>query len=100
MIMLNDVLKTNDGRKDQSLAALKEFLSIPNVSTKPDNKSDIARCATWVADQLQFAGFEASIMPTGGHPAVVARNKHHSGRPTVLVYGHYDVQPAEPLELW
>jgi acetylornithine deacetylase/succinyl-diaminopimelate desuccinylase-like protein len=98
--MLDAVLKTIEGRKPQSLSALKEFLSIPSVSTKPDHRDDIARCATWVADQLKFAGFETSIMPTGGHPTVVAKNKHQPGRPTVLMYGHYDVQPPEPLDLW
>jgi acetylornithine deacetylase/succinyl-diaminopimelate desuccinylase-like protein len=103
--MLDQVLKTLDGRKPASLAALKEFLAIPSVSTKPQHQPDMQRCATWVADQLKFAGFDVSIMPTGdvakpGHPAVVAKNKHQAGRPTVLVYGHYDVQPAEPLDLW
>ena len=98
--MLEQVLKTIDGRTHQSLAALKEFLSIPSVSTKPEHKPDLVRCATWIADQLKFGGFEVSIMETGGHPAVVAKNRHEPGRPTVLVYGHYDVQPVEPLDLW
>ena len=98
--MLEEVLKTVDGRTDQSLAALKELLSIPSVSTKPDHAPDLLRCATWLADQLKFGGFETSIMVTGGHPAVVAKNRHEKGRPTVLVYGHYDVQPVEPLDLW
>src|SRR5437879_7991807 len=98
--MLDQVLQTIEGRKHQSLAALKEFLSIPSVSTKPGHADDMVRCATWVADKLKFAGFEASILPTDGHPAVVAKNKHQRGRPTVLFYGHYDVQPVEPLDLW
>jgi acetylornithine deacetylase/succinyl-diaminopimelate desuccinylase-like protein len=98
--MLDQVLKTIDGRRHQSVAALKELLSIPSVSTKPEHAADVVRGATWVADQLKFAGFEASVLPTAGHPVVVAKNKHQPGRPTVLVYGHYDVQPAEPLELW
>jgi acetylornithine deacetylase/succinyl-diaminopimelate desuccinylase-like protein len=100
MNMLNDVLKTIDGRMHQSLSALKEFLSIASVSTKPQHADDMTRCAIWVADQLKFAQFEASVMPTEGHPAVVAKNRHQSGRPTVLFYGHYDVQPVEPLDLW
>jgi acetylornithine deacetylase/succinyl-diaminopimelate desuccinylase-like protein len=53
-----------------------------------------------LADQFKFAALEVSVMPTGGHPAVVAKNKHRPGRPTVLLYGHYDVQPPEPLEQW
>ena len=99
-VMLEQVLKTIDGRTDQSLAALKEFLAIPSVSTKPEHGADMLRCATWLADQLKFGGFDVSVMPTGGHPAVVAKNRHEKGRPTVLVYGHYDVQPVEPLDLW
>ena len=98
--MLDKVLSTLDGRRHQSEAALKELLAIPSVSTKPEHASDVQRCAAWVADQLKFAGFEVSIMPTGGHPAVVAKNKHQPNRPTVLMYGHYDVQPVEPLDLW
>ncbi len=98
--MLDQVLKTIDGRKDQAISALQEFLRIPSVSTKLDHKPDMLRCATWLADQLKFGGFDVSIMPTAGHPVVIARNKHVAGRPTILVYGHYDVQPPEPLDLW
>ncbi|HEX8521405.1 MAG TPA: dipeptidase [Tepidisphaeraceae bacterium] len=98
--MLDQVLKTIDGREHQSLDMLKTFLSIPSVSTKPEHQPDMIKCATWIADQLRFAGLDAAIMETGGHPAVVAKNKHVPGRPTVLMYGHYDVQPPEPLDLW
>jgi acetylornithine deacetylase/succinyl-diaminopimelate desuccinylase-like protein len=101
--MLDNVLSTLDGRKQQSLASLKELLSIPSVSTKPDHQDDMRRCATWLSDQLKPAKLDVQIMPTGGgkgHPVVVARNKHQPGRPTILFYGHYDVQPPEPLELW
>lgn len=98
--MLDRVLSTVDSRKDQSVSALKEFLSIPSVSTKPEHKADMERCAHWLADQLKFAAMDVKVIPTGGHPAVVAKNKHKPGRPTVLLYGHYDVQPPEPLELW
>lgn len=98
--MLDRVLTTIESRKDQALAALMELLAIPSVSAKPEHKPDMLRCATWLSDQLKFGGFEVSIMPTGGHPAVVAKNKHQPGRPTVLLYGHYDVQPPEPLNEW
>lgn len=98
--MLNAVLQTIDSRRHASLSLLTEFLSIPSVSTKPDHKDDMIRCATWLADQLRFGAMEVSVMPTPGHPIVVAKNKHVAGRPTVLVYGHYDVQPPEPLEEW
>lgn len=100
MPQLQDVLNTVDRRRDASLAALKELLRIPSVSTKPEQAQDMVRAATWLADQLKFAGLETSVMATGGHPAVVAKNTHEPGRPTVLFYGHYDVQPPEPLDLW
>lgn len=98
--MIDRILSTLESRKDASLAALKEFLSIPSVSAKPEHAADMQRCATWLADHLKEAALEVSIMATGGHPAVVARNRHDPRRPTVLLYGHYDVQPPEPLELW
>src|SRR3954463_9632530 len=98
--MLDRVLSTLAGRRDASVAALKEFLAIPSVSTKPEHKADMVRCATWLADQLKFGGMRAEVRPTGGHPVVLAKNTHQPGRPTVLLYGHYDVQPPEPLELW
>ncbi len=98
--MLNDVLKTIDARRDQTVALLKEFLAIPSVSANPDYASECRRCAQWVADQLKFAALDVAVMETGGHPCVVAKNKHVAGRKTVLLYGHYDVQPPEPLELW
>ena len=98
--MLDDVLKTIDGRRDQAVALLKEFVAIPSVSTQPDHAADVRRCAQWVADQLRFAMLDVAVLETGGHPCVVAKNKHVAGRPTVLVYGHYDVQPPEPMEGW
>ncbi|MDB5326476.1 MAG: hypothetical protein JWM57_2045 [Phycisphaerales bacterium] len=97
---LEDVLKTIDQRQHQSVTLLKEFVAIPSVSTQPEHAQDVRRCAHWVADQLRFAMLEVSVLETGGHPCVVAKNKHIAGRPTVLVYGHYDVQPPEPLEGW
>ena len=98
--MLDRVLQTIESRKHQSIEALKEWLAIPSVSTKPEHAPDMQRAAQWLADQLKFGGLDVSIMPTGGAPAVVAKNKHEKGRPTILVYGHYDVQPPEPLDLW
>ena len=97
---LENVLATVDSRRSQSLALLKEFLAIPSVSTKPEHKADMLRCASWLVDQLKGARFSVSIEPTAGHPVVLAKNQHKPGRPTVLIYGHYDVQPPEPMELW
>lgn len=90
-----------DSKRDAHLAELKDFLRIPSVSTKTEHKPDIERAANWVADQLRAAGLETvEILPTGGHPMVYGEWLKAPGKPTVLFYGHYDVQPAEPLHLW
>ena len=98
--MVEQVLGTIDSGREASLAGLREFLGIPSVSTKPEHAGDLRRCAQWLASQLQSAGLRAELRETGGHPVVLARNDHKPGRPTVLFYGHYDVQPPEPLEKW
>jgi acetylornithine deacetylase/succinyl-diaminopimelate desuccinylase-like protein len=90
-----------DSHRDQNLAELCEFLRIPSVSTKSEHKPDIERGARWVADHLRTAGLKTvEIIPTNFHPLVYAEWLEAPGKPTVLFYGHYDVQPAEPLELW
>ncbi len=86
---------------DRYLDELREFCSIPSVSARSEHKDDVARCARWVADQLKRVGLEnVEVCPTKGHPIVYADWLHAPGKPTLLFYGHYDVQPAEPLELW
>jgi acetylornithine deacetylase/succinyl-diaminopimelate desuccinylase-like protein len=90
-----------EGRREQHLAELCEFLRIPSVSAKSEHKPDIERAARWVADHLRSAGFKTvEIVPTKLHPLVYAESLEVPGKPTVLFYGHYDVQPPEPLELW
>jgi acetylornithine deacetylase/succinyl-diaminopimelate desuccinylase-like protein len=89
------VLKTLDDRREASLDALKQFLRIPSISTQSEHKPDMARAADWLVEQFKFAAMDAKVMATKGHPVVVAKNKHVAGRPTVLFYGHYDVQPPE-----
>ena len=77
------------------------FLRIPSVSAKSEHDGDTERAAGWVRDQLVRAGLTAEVIPTPGHPVVVGEWRGAGpGAPTVLIYGHYDVQPAEPLELW
>jgi acetylornithine deacetylase/succinyl-diaminopimelate desuccinylase-like protein len=90
-----------EAHRDQHLAELCEFLRIPSVSAKSEHKADIDRAARWVADKLRTAGFKTvEIVPTNLHPLVYAESLEAPGKPTVLFYGHYDVQPAEPLDLW
>lgn len=85
----------------QFLDELLTFLRIPSVSTAPEHKSDVAAAAAFVADALTKAGLEnVEIIPTARHPLVYADWLHAPGKPTVLCYGHYDVQPPDPLELW
>ena len=92
-----DRLRT--GREDafQRWCAL---LRIPSVSADPTHRSDVAAAAEWVADALRSAGCEAEVVATAGHPIVYGRSPEVSGAPTVLVYGHYDVQPPDPLDKW
>ncbi|MCS7251739.1 MAG: dipeptidase [Thermoflexus sp.] len=88
--------------QDRFLEDLKDFLRIPSVSTDPRCFEDIRRAAEWVADRLRQAGAEhVEVLPTEGHPVVYgAAYGDRSEAPTVLVYGHYDVQPPDPLERW
>src|SRR6266850_2600485 len=86
---------------EQHLAELCEFLRIPSVSAKSEHKPDIERAARWVSEKLGAAGFKkVEIVPTSMHPLVYAESLEAPGKPTILFYGHYDVQPAEPLDLW
>lgn len=83
------------------LDELKELLRIPSVSTLPEHKEDIERAAAWVAADLKRSGLDhVEVIPTSGHPLVYADWLHAPGKPTVLCYGHYDVQPADPLDEW
>lgn len=94
----NEYIQTHSER---FLEELKDFLRIPSISTDPDRAGDVARAAQWVADKLRAAGLEnVEIIPTSRHPLVYADWLHAPGKPTVLCYGHYDVQPPDPLEEW
>ena len=87
--------------RSRHLAELLEFLRIPSISTLSEHRGDIRRAAEWVANRLSEAGLEhVEILETGGHPVVYGDWLHAAGAPTALVYGHYDVQPVDPLNLW
>ncbi len=88
--------------RERFLKELMEWVAIPSISTSPEHKQDIQRAAEWVAGQLQAMGMEnVQVMPTGGHPVVYGEwLGAGKSAPTILIYGHYDVQPADPLELW
>src|SRR3954466_12784357 len=94
---LKQFLSSNQSRIETELF---DFLRIPSVSAKSDHNADTKRAAEWVKASLDGIGVPAKIYPTAGHPIVVGEWRKALGAPTVLIYGHYDVQPAEPLELW
>ena len=80
---------------------LHDFLRIPSVSARREHTPDVRRAAEWVAAQCLAIGLStAEVIDTRGHPIVLAEWRGAPGKPTVLIYGHYDVQPPEPLELW
>ncbi len=80
---------------------LLQFLSIPSISALPEHAGAVQQAAHWVADRLTTAGMEnVRILPTSGHPVVYAEWLHAPGKPTVMIYGHFDTQPADPLNLW
>jgi acetylornithine deacetylase/succinyl-diaminopimelate desuccinylase-like protein len=87
-------------RETDSLEQLKDLLRIPSVSAQSAHKSDMITCANWVADYFNNLGLKSEVMPTGGHPVVYGEYLKDKNLPTVLIYGHYDVQPPEPLNLW
>lgn len=80
---------------------LLDFIRIPSISALPEHAADVQRAGEWVAARLEAAGIEnVEVMPTGGHPVVYGDWLHAPGKPTILLYGHFDVQPADPLHLW
>ena len=96
-----EAIKYAEEQRQRFLGELKEFLKIPSISTLPQHQPDMLRAAEWVAGQMKALGLEnIAIMPTGGHPVVYGDWLHAAGAPTVLVYGHYDVQPTDPLDEW
>jgi Acetylornithine deacetylase/Succinyl-diaminopimelate desuccinylase and related deacylases len=99
--MLDQVLDHARAQRSRYLQDLLEYLAIPSVSAQPERARDVKMAALWLSEHLRDAGLRAEVMATDGHPAVYAEwSGHDHHRPTVLIYGHYDVQPAEPFELW
>jgi len=98
---LQEVINYIQSNRESYIEELKEFLRIPSISTLPENSDDIKKCAEFVADKLKNAGMSrVEIFKTEGHPLVYGEWLGAPGKPTVLIYGHYDVQPVDPIELW
>lgn len=100
--MLEEALQYAHQNRERFLAELKEVLTIPSISTDPDHKADMQHAAEWMAAQLRSLGMQnVQIMPTGGHPVVYGEwLEAGKSAPTIMIYGHYDVQPPDPIELW
>src|SRR5687767_12087655 len=100
--MLISALEYARANREQYREQLFELLRIPSISTLPEHRSDIRRAADWIADNLRSAGLQnVEVMPTNGNPVVYADwMAAGPDAETVLVYGHYDVQPVDPLDLW
>lgn len=100
MAAMENILHAVDAALPASLERLFAFLRIPSISAQPAHAPDCRKAAEWARDTLAGMGFEARLSETKGHPGVIAQNfSAGPNAPHVLFYGHYDVQPADPLEL-
>ena len=98
---MESVLRYIQRNRDRYISELNEFLAIPSISNNAENRADMERCAAFLRDQLESIGMQkAALFPTPGHPVVYGEWLGAPGKPTVLFYGHYDVQPVDPLDLW
>lgn len=98
---LSEIIVYTQQRQEAYVKRFEEALAIPSISTFPENKPDMVRMAQWLADQMKAMGLEnVALMPTPNNPILYGDWLHAPGRPTVLIYGHYDVQPADPLDEW
>jgi acetylornithine deacetylase/succinyl-diaminopimelate desuccinylase-like protein len=98
MLPVIDFIHTN---RDRYVAELKQYLTVPSISALPEHAADVRRCAEWTADEMRRIGLEnVRLAETPGNPIVYGDWLHAAGAPTMLFYGHYDVQPVDPLNLW
>lgn len=98
---MNNIIDYINSNKQRYIDELVEFLKIPSISSNPDNKQDMLTCAKFVESKLAELGTQnLKIYETKGHPIVYGELMEAPGKPTILIYGHYDVQPVDPLELW
>jgi len=95
-----DVLGRIDREKSAYLEELKDYIRIPSISTDPEYKPEVRRAAEFLLGKMRAAGLAAELIETAGHPLVYGEWKQAAGAPTVLFYGHYDVQPVDPVDLW
>ncbi|HEV2507866.1 MAG TPA: M20/M25/M40 family metallo-hydrolase [Mesorhizobium sp.] len=100
MSNIDAILEQIDANLPVSVERFMRFLAFPSISSQPEGKEGIVACAVWLRSELESLGFEARIVRTSGHPVVLGMSRSGSGSPGILLYGHYDVQPVEPLDAW
>ncbi len=98
--MIDKVIQRLEGNREEAVERLKDFLRIPSVSADPAYADGIRKTAAWLAGTLEKAGIKAEVCGTDGHPIVYGERLDNPGGPTILIYGHYDVQPPDPLDEW
>jgi len=94
----SELLDTLANSSDRHLEELTQWLRIPSISSDSSRQGEVRAAADWVSEKFRSAGLEVELIPTQGHPMVLAQTPAVDGAPVVLVYGHYDVQPVEPLD--
>ncbi len=98
---MNNIVDFINSHRDRSVEELKSYLAIPSISALPAHAADVVRCAEWTADEMRRIGLQnVRLEPTPGHPIVYGERLDSPGAPTILFYGHYDVQPVDPVDLW
>jgi len=98
MFPIIDFIHTN---RDRYLSELKQYLAIPSISALPQHQADVRRCGEWTAEEMRRIGLEnVRVIDTPGNPVIYGDWLHAAGKPTMLFYGHYDVQPVDPVDLW
>jgi acetylornithine deacetylase/succinyl-diaminopimelate desuccinylase-like protein len=98
---MNEIIDFINTSRDRYVSELIQYLAIPSISALPEHKDDVRRCAEYSAAEMTSVGLEhVQVIDTPGHPIVYGDWLHAEGAPTILLYGHYDVQPVDPLELW
>jgi acetylornithine deacetylase/succinyl-diaminopimelate desuccinylase-like protein len=98
---MNNVIDFINTNRDRYVDQLKEYLAIPSISALPQHQADVRRCAEWTAEEMRRIGLEnVRLIETPGYPVVYGDWLHASDKPTILFYGHYDVQPVDPVDLW
>ena len=97
---MDNVVDFINTHRDRYVEQLREYLAIPSISALPEHRTDLRRCATWTADEMRRIGLEkVSLIETPGHPVVYGEWLRAPNKPTILFYGHYDVQPVDPIDL-